>query len=189
MIRTQNAFGRRIAYSAPRSRVSPLSPTMLPSLLWPFSLYSALLFIFVPVLAQGAAQTFFPASIPLAVRSPYLSAWLNSTNDSVPPTQAVPNFWTLSVSPSESRADRSHTHTLQPGELGVEEQDSSRQRDICLAMRKRAIPELPQLRKCHQCPSYTYTNYIQHGRWSHERYAHVPISCRGKCWDHGPAPG
>ena len=162
---------------------------MLPSLLWPFSLYSALLFIFVPVLAQGAAQTFFPASIPLAVRSPYLSAWLNSTNDSVPPTQAVPNFWTLSVSPSESRAARSHTHTLQPGELGVEEQDSSRQRDVCLAMRKRAIPELPQLRKCHQCPNHPYTIHLQHGCWSYEHYYHVSIPGRGKSSIHHLASG
>ncbi|KAL1944830.1 hypothetical protein VTO73DRAFT_2450 [Trametes versicolor] len=55
----------------------------------------AWLFSFVTTLSpsQSYAQMFFPASIPLANRSPYLSAWYTSTNGSQPLTQSWPVFW------------------------------------------------------------------------------------------------
>ena len=55
--------------------------------------------ILLAVLAQGQvpAQTFFPASIPLAVRSPYLSAWQVTTNISEPLPLSVPTFWDQNV--------------------------------------------------------------------------------------------
>ncbi|KAH9942428.1 uncharacterized protein BXZ73DRAFT_88008 [Epithele typhae] len=42
------------------------------------------------VIAQQPIQTFFPASIPLAVRSPYFNAWQSSTNGT---NVTLPNSW------------------------------------------------------------------------------------------------
>ena len=67
---------------------------ILPSSLF---LFLVIALAFVSVHTQDAAQVFFPAIIPLAVSSPYLSVWMVSTNGSVPLPQSVPNFWTLSV--------------------------------------------------------------------------------------------
>ncbi|KAL0952529.1 hypothetical protein HGRIS_006790 [Hohenbuehelia grisea] len=40
------------------------------------------------------SQTFWPASVPLAVKSPYLNAWLSAENTSTPgPLDAWPRFW------------------------------------------------------------------------------------------------
>lgn len=44
---------------------------------------------------QGAGQAFFPASIPLSVRNPYLNAWLASSTTDTPVTGALPLFWNL----------------------------------------------------------------------------------------------
>ncbi|OBZ70559.1 hypothetical protein A0H81_09078 [Grifola frondosa] len=68
---------------------------MLRCLLWSFIVFSSL---FVAVKSQsnptGSPQTFFPANIPLAIRSPYFSAWHVSTNGSSQLTQSWPTFWT-----------------------------------------------------------------------------------------------
>ena len=55
------------------------------------------LILAVLVRAQGPIQTLFPAAIPLAIRSPYLSAWQNTTIGSSPLGSAWPLFWTESV--------------------------------------------------------------------------------------------
>ena len=41
---------------------------------------------------RGIVQTFFPASIPLAVRSPYLSTWHNATSGQPPLSSSSPVF-------------------------------------------------------------------------------------------------
>ncbi|KAL1946009.1 hypothetical protein VTO73DRAFT_2011 [Trametes versicolor] len=41
------------------------------------------------------AANFSPASIPLAVRSPYMSVWYNNTNGSLPLSESLPIFWGL----------------------------------------------------------------------------------------------
>lgn len=46
---------------------------------------------------QAIATSFTPASIPLAVRSPYMSAWYNNTNGSLPLSQSLPVFWGIQV--------------------------------------------------------------------------------------------
>ena len=55
--------------------------------------------IFVPVLGQVSwdATPFNPASVPLAVRSPFLSAWL-AQGSGTALNDAWPTFWTGSVS-------------------------------------------------------------------------------------------
>ncbi|GBE81170.1 Glutaminase A [Sparassis crispa] len=43
----------------------------------------------------GSSQTFYPAAVPLAVRSPYFSAWLPTLNTSLPVSNTWPSFWAL----------------------------------------------------------------------------------------------
>ncbi|KAI0372113.1 DUF1793-domain-containing protein [Pilatotrama ljubarskyi] len=45
-----------------------------------------------PVMSQSPVQTFFPAAIPLSIRSPYMSSWQTSTNASEPISQSWPVF-------------------------------------------------------------------------------------------------
>ncbi|RPD75342.1 hypothetical protein L226DRAFT_534905 [Lentinus tigrinus ALCF2SS1-7] len=60
---------------------------MLPSTLW------FLLLVSVLSTLVRAQRTFFPASIPLSVRSPYHNVWLISTNTSGPLSNSWPHFW------------------------------------------------------------------------------------------------
>ena len=46
---------------------------------------------------RGTVQTLFPASIPLAVRTPYLSTWQNATDGQPPLSSSWPVFWTQQV--------------------------------------------------------------------------------------------
>ena len=45
------------------------------------------------------AQSFTPASIPIAIRSPYVNTWLVNTNTSPPVSNAWMTFWSQSVRP------------------------------------------------------------------------------------------
>ena len=65
---------------------------MLPSTLWSLLILSGLWSL---VRAQGAIQTLFPAAIPLAVKSPYMSVWYQSLNTSGPLSNSWPLFWGL----------------------------------------------------------------------------------------------
>ncbi|KAH9858969.1 hypothetical protein C2E23DRAFT_717283 [Lenzites betulinus] len=42
---------------------------------------------------RPSSAVFAPASIPLAVRSPYMSVWYNNANGSVPLSQSLPLYW------------------------------------------------------------------------------------------------
>lgn len=55
-------------------------------------LFMLLFFGFARSQADLSSQTFFPAEVPLAVRSPYFSAWLATLNGSQP-TNTWPSFW------------------------------------------------------------------------------------------------
>ncbi|EIW62862.1 uncharacterized protein TRAVEDRAFT_114910 [Trametes versicolor FP-101664 SS1] len=55
------------------------------------------------ILAQSPPQTFFPASVPLAIRSPYMSIWSATSNVSAPPSDSWPLFWG-----QHARIDLSH---------------------------------------------------------------------------------
>ncbi|TFK89099.1 DUF1793-domain-containing protein [Polyporus arcularius HHB13444] len=55
------------------------------------TLWSLLLVLFSTLV--GAQRTFFPASIPLSIRSPYHNVWLISTNTSGSLSQSWPHFW------------------------------------------------------------------------------------------------
>ncbi|KAI0665951.1 hypothetical protein C8Q78DRAFT_1062280 [Trametes maxima] len=59
------------------------------------SLWLALWFSFLVTLArsQAPAQSIFPASMPLAIRSPFMSVWYSSTNGSNPISNSWPLFW------------------------------------------------------------------------------------------------
>ncbi|KAH9892777.1 DUF1793-domain-containing protein [Cubamyces lactineus] len=46
-------------------------------------------------LAQSPVQTFFPAAVPLSIRSPYMSIWQQCVNGSPPLSHAWPLFWGL----------------------------------------------------------------------------------------------
>ncbi|KAI0368349.1 hypothetical protein BV20DRAFT_471147 [Pilatotrama ljubarskyi] len=64
---------------------------MSASLLCLLALLQALL---APGYSQSSpAQTFFPASIPLAVRSPYMSVWYNASAGAKPLSESWPLFW------------------------------------------------------------------------------------------------
>ncbi|KAI0353838.1 DUF1793-domain-containing protein [Trametes cingulata] len=52
-----------------------------------------LCFLVGPAHSQPPAQTFFPASIPLSVCSPFMSVWHPSTNSSNPLSEAWPTVW------------------------------------------------------------------------------------------------
>ncbi|KAM5540207.1 hypothetical protein V8D89_006026 [Ganoderma adspersum] len=67
---------------------------MLPSTLWSFLFFSSLRLSSL-VRAQGPVQTLFPAAIPLAVKSPYMSVWYQSLNTSGPLSNSWPFFWGL----------------------------------------------------------------------------------------------
>ncbi|KAI0633571.1 DUF1793-domain-containing protein [Trametes polyzona] len=61
-----------------------------PLVLW-FALW--LLSFVTLVRSQSPVQTFFPASIPLANKGPYLSAWYSTPNGSQPLSHSWPLFW------------------------------------------------------------------------------------------------
>ncbi len=61
-------------------------------LMMSFSTLWSLLLVFFSTLV-GAQRTFFPASIPLSIRSPYHNVWLISTNTSGSLSQSWPHFW------------------------------------------------------------------------------------------------
>ncbi|KAI0368348.1 DUF1793-domain-containing protein [Pilatotrama ljubarskyi] len=63
---------------------------MSSSSLW-FTLWFS--FLVTLVRSQSPVQTFFPASIPLSIRSPFMSVWLPSTNTSQPLSHSWPSFW------------------------------------------------------------------------------------------------
>nr|VWP00989.1 Uncharacterized protein [Ganoderma boninense] len=65
---------------------------MLPSTLWSF-LFPLVFSSFVN--AQGPVQTVFPAAIPLAVKTPYMSVWYQSLNSSASLPNSWPYFWGL----------------------------------------------------------------------------------------------
>lgn len=44
------------------------------------------------------AQTFWPAAIPLAVRTPYLNAWMYTQPSYAASTNNWPSFWNTNVS-------------------------------------------------------------------------------------------
>ncbi|KAM5540211.1 hypothetical protein V8D89_006030 [Ganoderma adspersum] len=57
-------------------------------------------FLYFPIFfslvrAQGSVRTLFPAAIPLAVKTPYLNTWYQSTNNSGPLSSSWPQFWTM----------------------------------------------------------------------------------------------
>ncbi|KAI0645913.1 DUF1793-domain-containing protein [Trametes meyenii] len=60
-----------------------------------FPLWLAFWFSFLVTLArsQAPAQSIFPASMPLAIRSPFMSVWYSSTNGSNPISNSWPLFW------------------------------------------------------------------------------------------------
>ncbi|KAH9915038.1 uncharacterized protein BXZ73DRAFT_54569 [Epithele typhae] len=58
------------------------------------SLFLLLLFLSLAH-SQDLSQTFFPSSIPLAVRSPYLNVWHNSTVGAGALSQSWPSFWPI----------------------------------------------------------------------------------------------
>ena len=63
-------------------------------------LYTFSVILNVVLLAYGqrsTVQTFFPASIPLAVRTPYLSTWHNAADGQPPLSVSSPVFWTQKV--------------------------------------------------------------------------------------------
>ncbi|KAI1795667.1 hypothetical protein LXA43DRAFT_731775 [Ganoderma leucocontextum] len=67
---------------------------MLPSTLWSFLFFLGFSSL---VLAQGPVQTLFPAAVPLAVKTSYMSVWYQSLNTSAPLSNSWPVFWSLSV--------------------------------------------------------------------------------------------
>ena len=66
-----------------------LVSVLLPTFTMPFFRLSVLSFLLV-----HGAQTFSPAAIPFAVRTPYLNAWQTSSADS---TNQFPFFWNNTV--------------------------------------------------------------------------------------------
>ncbi|PIL35870.1 hypothetical protein GSI_01530 [Ganoderma sinense ZZ0214-1] len=66
---------------------------MLPSKLWPFLFVSPLCL----VSAQGPVQTLFPAAVPLAVKTPYMSVWYKSVANSAPLSNNSPQFWNMAA--------------------------------------------------------------------------------------------
>ena len=70
-------------------------PAMLPHTLWSLLLLSVFSSF---VRAQGPVQTLFPASMPLAVKHPYMSVWYKSVNNAAPLSDSWPYFWGQQVS-------------------------------------------------------------------------------------------
>ena len=65
-----------------------------------FLSFPSLILFFLQTLwyTVNAQVPFFnPASIPLAVRSPYLNTWIIDTESSQPLSNAWPTFWTQTV--------------------------------------------------------------------------------------------
>lgn len=62
----------------------------------PVTAFATWCFCLAPVLAAttGTVTPFIPPAVPLAVRSPYLSVWLNQGGTGVALNDAWPSFWT-----------------------------------------------------------------------------------------------
>ena len=74
----------------------PPALTVVPhnsSMLLPLLALSTYLTILLAYAQPGPVQTFFPASIPLAIRSPYLNTWQLSTNSSPSLAASWSVFW------------------------------------------------------------------------------------------------
>ncbi|KAL0952523.1 hypothetical protein HGRIS_006784 [Hohenbuehelia grisea] len=59
----------------------------------PQSIFASLMFLPNVAFAQ-IPQTFWPASVPLVLKSPYLQAWLPTWHTINPPAVTAPRFWT-----------------------------------------------------------------------------------------------
>ncbi|KAI0367422.1 DUF1793-domain-containing protein [Pilatotrama ljubarskyi] len=66
---------------------------LLPISLLPLRYITCFCFWTASARSQPPVQTFFPASIPLSIRSPFMSVWLPNTNGSEPLSQVWPYFW------------------------------------------------------------------------------------------------
>lgn len=77
----------------------PLPPSWLAVMLsLPFPWFAFWVsFLVTLARSQSPVQTFFPGSIPLANRSPYLSAWHASPNGSAEVSSTWPLFWDQKV--------------------------------------------------------------------------------------------
>ena len=91
-----------------------------------FYMLCLLSFAFPLISAYSPEQVFFPAAIPLSIRSPYMSVWQQSMNGGTPLSSSWPMFWGLQVCvlvcPSELHVLRSdYRHTVNHG-LGGKDQ-------------------------------------------------------------------
>ncbi|KAI0358680.1 DUF1793-domain-containing protein [Trametes cingulata] len=76
----------RSSFSDSVCSTSVMSPPSLWFILWFW-------FLVTLVRSQSPVRTFFPASIPLSIRSPFMSVWQVSTNGSDPLSHSWPRFW------------------------------------------------------------------------------------------------
>ena len=129
---------------------------------------------------RGLVQTFFPASIPLAVRTPYLSTWHNATSGQHPLTSSSPVFWTQQV---RSRYPIHISHRILKhdlGDYGVDWQHQGGQHLLFLA-RSRCTSEQPEgYNTAYECAGHTNSIYICDDGGSDECHCHISVPYRGE---------
>lgn len=145
---------------------------MTPHTLW--SLISLSVFATL-VWAQGPVQSFFPASIPLSVRSPYISVWDISTKGSNSIANSWPHFWGQQV---RSPFLYPVQHRLELGLVcvvhhGLGRQDQGRWADVRLDGARRSW-ERPS--EHNECPNHPDTIHLRYAGRPNERYSHLSFS-------------
>ena len=150
-------------------------PAMLPHTLWSLLLLSVFSSF---VRAQGPVQTLFPASMPLAVKHPYMSVWYKSVNNAAPLSDSWPYFWGQQVSIPVNIL-RSLQLAIADGAVGygLGRQDQSGRDDLQVA-RERLESWHP--REYHEHPVYAHKNHLRHDGRSNERHCHFPYSDRSE---------
>ena len=146
------------------------------------SLLYRCIILFAPVLSSFArAQTSFsPASIPLAVRSPYLSTWLINTNGSQPISEAWAMPWDQPVCLFPCRicvisVENSLLWNVGTSR-GMEREDKDRRFDVHLDGTR---PRLSQCQR-HEHSTHSHAIYLHDADRRNEPYSHLLVPYRGK---------
>ena len=147
---------------------------MTPPTLWSLvflSVFSTL------VWAQGPVQTFFPASIPLAIRSPYLSIWMPSTSNSGPISNSWPYFWGQAVRSHLCAVRNMHWSSRVAVHHRLGRKDQGGRADIRLDGERRVAERAG---KCYERPGYPHTIHLRNAGRPNEHHHYLSFSHRGE---------
>ena len=128
----------------------------------------------------GLTQSFFPASIPLAVRTPYLSTWHNATSGQLPLSSSSPVFWTQQVCSHYTDFPSCPLLKHDLGDYGVDWQHQGGQHLLFLA-RSWCPAKRPERHDTgHERADYSNSIHIRDGGRPDECYCYISVPYRGE---------